>query len=177
VNYAIIGDGYSAADLVPGGVFEQHINTAMAKRFNIPIGEPYSRYRKFVNICAVKLVSPAAICSGSVLGCCGNDSTRLATSNTTAANDALAANLPASFVIDWRAVVLNGNSWWNTGGALMMWSGGHADAAGAALHEGGHGFHQLADEYTGTGTGCTTEYGEVNPTADPTTTAGKWDYG
>ena len=29
----------------------------------------------------------------------------------------------------------------------MMWSGGNPDAGGAALHEGGHGFNQLADEY------------------------------
>ena len=37
----------------------------------------------------------------------------------------------------------------------MLWSGGNADAPGAALHEGGHGFHQLADEYgTCTGASC-----------------------
>ena len=29
----------------------------------------------------------------------------------------------------------------------MYWSGGNADAPGAALHEGGHGFHNLSDEY------------------------------
>jgi len=47
----------------------------------------------------------------------------------------------------------------------MLWSGGNRDAAGAALHEGGHGFNQLADEYTGSNSGCTTEYAEVNSTA------------
>ncbi|MFZ5895263.1 MAG: M64 family metallopeptidase [Myxococcota bacterium] len=176
VNYAILGDGYQAADLVAGGLFEQHINKAMAKRFSIPIGEPYSRYRKFVNICAIKLVSTGAICSGSsALGCCGDDDSRLASCNNTAANNAFKANLPASFVLDWRAVVLNGKSWWNTGSALMLWSGAHAEAAGAALHEGGHGFHQLADEYGGTGSGCSTERAEVNSTTNATTTAGKWD--
>ena len=175
VNYVIIGDGYQAADLAAGGTFEQHINKAMAKRFSIPIGEPYSRYRKFVNICAVKLPSTAAICNGSPLGCCGDDTSRLADCNTTAVNQALTSNLPTSFVVDWKAVVLNGKSWWNTGSALMLWSGGHADAAGAALHEGGHGFHQLADEYTGSGSGCSSEYAEVNSTANSTTTTGKWD--
>jgi hypothetical protein len=29
----------------------------------------------------------------------------------------------------------------------MMWSGGNSDGPGAALHEGGHGHNQLADEY------------------------------
>jgi hypothetical protein len=72
-------------------------------------------------------------------------------------------------------VVLNNDRWWNTGSVLMLWSGAHEDADGAALHEGGHGFHQLADEYDGTNSGCDREYDEVNSTADPTTTAGKWE--
>ncbi|HMA92884.1 MAG TPA: M64 family metallopeptidase, partial [Polyangiaceae bacterium] len=176
VNYAILGDGYLEADLVAGGKFEQHINKAMKKRFSVPIGEVYSRYRNFVNICAIKLVSTAAICSGnSALRCCGDDNSRLANCSYTAANSAFKANLPASFTVDWRAIVLNGNSWWNTGSELMLWSGAHADAAGAALHEGGHGFHWLADEYTEGGTNCTKESPEVNSTADAKTTAGKWD--
>jgi hypothetical protein len=66
----------------------------------------------------------------------------------------------------------------------MLWSGGNKDAAGAALHEGGHGFHQLADEYgTCTGAGCGsntcngngTVYAEVNSAGNCTTTDGKWD--
>ncbi len=176
VNYAILGDGYLAADLQPGGAFEKHINFALAKRFSVPIGEPYSRYRNFVNICAIRLVSTAAICSGSsALKCCGDDSSRLANCNASLANAAFTNNLPASFVTDWRAVVLNGSSWWNTGASLMLWSGGNADADGAALHEGGHGHHQLADEYTGTSTDCTREFAEVNSTADASQTAGKWD--
>lgn len=68
----------------------------------------------------------------------------------------------------------------------MYFSGGNRDAGGAALHEGGHGFHQLADEYgtcTGrscgsntNGTGTTgTNYNEVNSCGNPMTTDGKWD--
>jgi hypothetical protein len=186
VNYVILGDGYLSADLVAGGTFETHINNAMTKRFSA-IGEVYTRYRNFVNICGIKLVSTAAICSGSsALGCCGDDSSRLANCNNTAVNAAFNA-LPASLSTDWRAVVLNGSSWWNTGSATMLWSGGNTNAAGGALHEGGHGFHQLADEYCAStsGTGCGpdtnstgatgTEYAEVNSTGNPGTTAGKWD--
>jgi hypothetical protein len=93
--------------------------------------------------------------------------------------------VPKTFEIDWKAVVLNQDLWENTGSILMLWSGANKDAPGAALHEGGHGFHQLADEY-GTCTGacngmnaCSgaagTEYSEVNSTGDCTTTAKKWD--
>ena len=66
----------------------------------------------------------------------------------------------------------------------MLWSGAGNGAPGAALHEGGHGFHQLADEY-GSQTGCLgqmascagsgTAHREVNSAGNCTTTDGKWD--
>jgi hypothetical protein len=81
--------------------------------------------------------------------------------------------LPETFEVDWHAIMLDNERWWNTGSPWMLWSGAHADAAGAALHEGGHGFHQLADEYEGTSGSCG-EFGEVNSTADESGTNGKW---
>jgi hypothetical protein len=154
----------------------------MTKRFSDPIGQPYLRYRNFVNICVLRIAS-SPICGSSQFGCCGNDSSRLASCNSGAVNSALTANLPSSFEVDWRAVVLNGSSWWNTGSSLMLWSGGNRDAAGAALHEGGHGFHQLADEYcTRTGSACGmntcsgngTNNREVNSCGNCSTTDDKW---
>ncbi|WP_437300340.1 M64 family metallopeptidase [Sorangium sp. So ce426] len=182
INYVIVGDGYDATTV--NTTYLDHIEEAMAKRFSSPIGEPYGRYRKFVNICAVKLVSRSNGIPGA-LGCTGDDESRLAECDTRAADQALKANLPEDFEVDWHAIVLNNDRWWNTGSAWMLWSGGHGDAAGAALHEGGHGFHQLADEYCAKATGsacgantCSgsgTEYVEVNTTGNCTTTAGKWD--
>jgi hypothetical protein len=56
---------------------------------------------------------------------------------------------------------------------LMVWSGGHRDAALAAMHEGGHAFQRLADEYGGD---CTFMDGEnglrINVTTDAT--GAKW---
>lgn len=174
VNYVIIGDGYTADEL--DTTFLEHVDVAMGKRFHEVIGQPYLRYRNFVNICAIKLESNGPICGNSALGCCGDDESRLAQCNGNAADEAMADALPESFEIDWKAVVLNGNSWWNTGSVLMLWSGAHQDADGAALHEGGHGFHRLADEYVSSTTnGCTTEQNEVNSTADGDQTVGKWD--
>jgi len=185
VNYAIMGDGYLQADLVPGGVFEQHINKAMAKRFSSPIGEVYGRYRNFVNICAVKLPSTDAICGASALECCGTDESRLASCNEKTVQAMFKQHLPTTFIKDWNAVVLNGKNWWNTGAALMLWNGGHEEAAGAALHEGGHGFHMLDDEYcdAGSGTVCGTMNGGpdsgdgnrwLNMTNNGTTTGDRW---
>jgi hypothetical protein len=117
----------------------------------------------------------------------GNGGDRLAAVNSMKVNAYLDANLPETIEADWRAVVLNQNLWENTGSALMLWSGAHEEAPGAALHEGGHGFHQLADEYcasdTGEGCGPNTdgsgdageEHGEINSTGTPDDTAGKWD--
>jgi hypothetical protein len=175
VNYVILGDGYTQDQLE--STFMAHIETAMKKRFSDVIGQPYGRYRKFVNICAIKLPSPnGPIGSGATaLDCSGDDQSRLARCNMTKVNDAFKAHVPATFEIDWKAVVLNNARWWNTGSSVMLWSGANKDAAGAALHEGGHGFHQLADEYTGSDSNCTREFNEVNSTADAMKTAGKWD--
>jgi hypothetical protein len=109
----------------------------------------------------------------------------LARVDNQAVNAYLDQNLPERLEPSWTAAVLNQDLWENTGAILMLWSGGNRDAAGAALHEGGHGFHQLADEYGScTGAGCgedtggsgTTgrEYQEVNSTGNPATTDGKW---
>ncbi len=146
LNYVIVGDGYSQAELATGGTLDKHIQAMITKRFSDPIGQPYLRYRNFINICVLRIPS-TPICGSSTFGCCGNDSSRLANCNTSAVTNAINANIPASFMTDWRSVMLNGSSWWNSGGTLMMWSGGNADAGGAALHEGGHGHNQLSDEY------------------------------
>jgi hypothetical protein len=146
MNYVIVGDGYSAADLEPGGALDQHVEAAMEKRFSEPVGQPYKRYRNFINICVLRIPS-GPICGSSEFGCCGDNNSRLANCNNGAVTTAINENMPESFEVDLRAVMLNGSSWWNSGGTLMMWSGGNGDAGGAALHEGGHGFHSLSDEY------------------------------
>ena len=154
VNYAILGDGYSEAELdTPTRCTSR---PTWPRRFSDPIGQPYLRYRKFVNICAIKIPS-TPICGSSTFGCCGDDRAASQLQSDRPPTWPSSQNLPASFEIDWRAVVLNGSSWWNTGAALMLWSGGNRDAAGAALHEGGHGHHQLADEYGGCSSGTTGE--------------------
>ena len=176
LNYVIVADGYSQAELAAGGTLDKHLMNTMAKRFSDPIGQPYLRYRNFVNICVLRIPS-TPICGSSTFGCCGNDSSRLANCNTTTVNNAIRDNLPASFEVDWRSVVLNGSSWWNSGGTVMMWSGGNADGPGAALHEGGHGHNQLADEYDACEQSRVSReaaYG-VNVSLMNGSTGGKWD--
>lgn len=186
VNYVILADGYTATTVETELV--SHINAMLKRRFEHESGQPYGRYRKFVNICVMKAISENnGIGNGPTAFGGGNGGDRLAAVDETKVNAYLKAKLPASFEIDWKAVVLNQSKWENTGARLMLWSGAHADAPGAALHEGGHGFHQLADEYCAkaTGSGCgndTNQTGtagkaeaEVNSAGDPATTDGKWN--
>lgn len=176
VNYVIVGDGYSEQDLAEGGTLDQHLEAMLAKRFSDPIGQPYLRYRRFVNICVLRFPS-GPICGQSEFGCCGDDQSRLANCDGQAVNNAMNENLPESFEVDWRAVVLNGDSWWNSGGTLMMWSGGNQDAGGAALHEGGHGHNFISDEYGNCEQGRVSRemtYG-VNVSLMDGETGGRWD--
>lgn len=186
VNYIILADGYDATTI--DTTLEEHIHAAFERRFEHETGEPYGRYRKFVNVCVMKVVSESnGIGNGPTAFSGGNGGDRLARVDARAVNMYLDQNLPERIEPSWTAVVLNQSLWENTGSVLMLWSGANGEAAGAALHEGGHGFHQLADEYgscTGLGCGEDTngsgpvgrEYQEVNSTGDPSTTDGKWSH-
>ncbi len=185
VNYVILGDGYDATTI--NTTLVEHVNYALDRHFNHESGEPYGRYRNFVNICVMKVVSQNnGIGNGPTPFGGGNGGDRLADVDNGLVTAYLNANTPEGMVWDWRAVVLNQGLWENTGSALMLWSGANDEAPGAALHEGGHGFHGLADEYcaSGTGANCGPEGGtatsgerqEVNSTGNPTTTGGKWDH-
>lgn len=184
VNYLILADGYDATTI--DTTLEEHIHRMLDARFNREQGEPYGRYRKFVNICVAKVVSETnGIGNGPTAFGGGNGGDRLARVDQRRVTNYINDHIPRSFEVDWTAVVLNQDRWENTGAITMLWSGATRDAPGAALHEGGHGFHQLADEYCagGTGTRCGPnmcggqgrEYAEVNTTGDCMDTAGKWD--
>jgi hypothetical protein len=176
VNYVIVGDAYDEDDLET--IYIEHLNAMLATRFT-PELEPYLRYRRFVNICALKVASAQSGVrtepGDTAFGGYGNDESRLGYIDDSRVNAAIRELLPAEIEVDWTAVVLNGDRWWNSGGRIMVWSGGHPDAALAAMHEGGHSFQRLADEYGGN---CTFSGDEsrmrVNVTMDPVDTAGKW---
>lgn len=193
VNYIIVGDGYDE-ELV-ATTFLEHVENMLHEEQGgmfSALGEPYGRYRKFINICALKIASNDACIDNPDIGrscdtpfdgrCeppCGPDGTRLGVVDVNKVNRVLAQALPAALDVDWAAVSLNADTdgWWNSGGPIMVWNGAFGNrlhAASVALHEGGHTFHSLADEYGGTSVNCG-EFGEVNSTADPTGES-KWSH-
>jgi hypothetical protein len=176
VNYIIVGDGYAQNEL--DTLYLEHVRKMLAPRFS-PEFEPYARYRNFVNICALKVPSMQSGITmqrgNTAFDGYGNDQSRLGYVNNQKVSAKIEELLPAEVEVDWTAVVLNDSSWWNAGGRIMVWSGGHKDAALAAEHEGGHGFQILADEYGGNCTYSGTEARmRVNVTMDRTNTADKW---
>jgi len=185
VNYALLGDGYDAT--LVETLFVEHVENMLdheSAGFYSAIGEPYARYSKFINICGLKLASADACIDNADIGrscdtlfdgrCeppCDAGGTRLGIVNGSKVNMALAEEIPSDVDIDWVGVTINADAdgWWNSGGSIMVWNGGFSNelqSASVALHEGGHTYHGLADEYGGTSQDCG-EFNELNSTADP----------
>ncbi len=157
MNYVILADGYTVDDRRHDAPDPHHERDGRA--FNDPRwAEPYIRYKNFVNICLFKTVSQNDGIGQTELrrdssAATGDDTSRLATCNTQVAQQQLTANTPPGMTVAWHSIVLNNNRWWNTGLGLDALVGRQPRRPRrAAMHEGGHGFHQLADEY-GTCTG------------------------
>jgi IgA Peptidase M64 len=176
VNYIIVGDGYTEAEM--STTYMKHLTEMLRVRF-LPAAEPYPRYRKFINICALKTPSPNSGITetrgDSAFGGYGNDESRLGYIQDDKVRAAITKLLPKEIEVDWTGVVMNDDRWWNAGGRFMVWSGGNKDAGLAAMHEGGHSYQLLADEYGGN---CTFSGDEksmrINVTKDMANTAGKW---
>jgi hypothetical protein len=166
VNWVILGDGYTQDILET--TYREHIqNTLTGQNSSVftQMGEPHLRYRKFINVCALKVASNQACIDNqdtgqqcdSFFNTNGDDASRLArigNADRQKAQQLMADQLPDDVDVDWVGLTVNAgaNEWWNSGGQFMLWNGAYGNrrnAASVALHEGGHSFHGLADEYGG----------------------------
>ncbi|MCA9640842.1 MAG: hypothetical protein H6718_36150 [Polyangiaceae bacterium] len=187
VNFVILGDGYTA-DLLDT-LFMEHVKNLLyntEQGYLTELGEPYRRYWSYINICALKVPSNDAcvddadtgqLCDTAFNGR-GDDTSRLGIVNNSLVHSAVAALMPSNIDVDWEAVTLNAgpDNWWASGGEVMVWSGGYSPqkhASSQGIHEGGHTFHGLADEYAyfNPNADCTKAV-EPNVTTDPS--GAKW---
>jgi len=182
VNIGYAGDGYTNDEMES---FPPQVDKSV---YYIESGmqsvRPYSRYRNFFNIYLVEVASeesgisiapgfgeePTLIVKNALGGTRDNDrlgwvDRRLAASLF---NQAEAELENARF--NWKFVVLNNPAYHNSGGRYVVFS--YNFAREIALHEAGHGFHDLADEYYGKGEYARDEPRQVNVTAD--STGAKW---
>jgi hypothetical protein len=184
VNIVFLGDGYTTANIA-SGLYSTHINSMLDHMFND--GEaPYSQYRNFFNAHRINVVSSQSGADVPPLGIFRNtalDATyyydgvteRLLYVNQTKADVALAVGLAgAGFTADVRPIAINDTRYGGGGGKYATYAGGNSSATEVALHEIGHSFNGLADEYGGTGTYSGGEPSEVNVTKD--STGAKWSH-
>ncbi len=187
ITIAIIGDGYTADELVSR--YHPMVESSLNYFFkNTRKSTPYPRYKNFFNIYRIDLPSTDSGvddltngiyldtplggengCTDWTIGICG--------ANWSLVHSAYdQAEQLANFTTDWRLVMLNDDSYnaaahYPAAGPLPIYSAhyvGNWDMRDIALHEGAHAWHYLADEYGGDpSTYPYSEPSEVNVTKDP----------
>ena len=182
VDIVFLGDAYTDPDLNTSYV--THINSMLTHMFNEG-QDPYPRYSNFFNVHRINTMSNeqgADVPRDNIFRDTALDATyyfdgvaeRLLYIDETKANNALATGLSdASFGAEIRLVTVNDTRYGGGGGTYAVYAGANSSATEVALHELGHSFNRLADEYGGDPNAYRgPEPGEINVTTDPT--GAKW---
>lgn len=158
VDIWYVGDGYLSSQ-------RQELLDDVAAQFDdmisgIPLNEPFGRYQNFFNVHVIFQPSAeegadlpqAAV---PVFVDTAFDATywydgvteRLLYMNTGKADAAIASVIPAGVDIDMRFGTVNSAKYGGGGGTYAVYAGKDPDAFDVALHEMGHSYAKLADEY------------------------------
>ncbi|XAM00739.1 M64 family metallo-endopeptidase [Phycisphaeraceae bacterium D3-23] len=176
VDIVFVGDGYQQHEL---GTYQDHIAVMMDHLFNA--GEdPFPRYHSFFNAHRVDVVSQQSGADDPIAGVFVNTALnasyaynggpqRLLSVSSSAAHSAVNQALGGAFTPDIRMATVNATQYGGAGGSFATYAGGSSAAPEIALHELGHSFAGLADEYTYGRDGPYTggEPSEPNVTIDP----------
>lgn len=147
INLVMLGDGFLESELATFRAYaEEYLNLL----FTV---DPYSRYKNFFNTFAISVPSnaqgaatdPANLIDnyfGSTFNYAGIERLLVPTDNAAVVN-VLASNLPE---YDQVFMLVNSDTYGGSGGWVATASL-HADSKDIALHELGHSFADLADEY------------------------------
>ncbi|MGI9205182.1 MAG: M64 family metallopeptidase, partial [Woeseiaceae bacterium] len=181
VDFVILGDGYTAADLA---TYATDVDNVVLNFFN---QEPFKEYEDYFNVHRIDVTSNES----------GIDHPETSTFKDTALNSyyncggiqrlictdyaAVTAVLNSSVNADQRDIVLvlvNDPEYGGSGGAYAVAST-HASVIELVLHELGHSFGLLADEYFTSPPNCSTfsEPPEVNVTLETNRDLIKWNNG
>lgn len=156
VNIAILGDGYAQGDQVKYSSDVDRLVQAMFEQ------APYQRYAPYFNVNRVDVVSAESGAShpasgvrrntelGAAFDCAGIQ--RLVCVNTGAVNTIVSRSLP-SVARDIVVVLVNDPEYGGSGGSFTVLST-HTAAVELLLHESGHSFGLLGDEYETTPPPC-----------------------
>ncbi|MCX6911077.1 MAG: M64 family metallo-endopeptidase [Verrucomicrobia bacterium] len=186
VNAVFLGDGYTASQI--SSTYVTHINNLVNYMFN-PGGstlkvDPFARYKNFFDIYRVDVISNQSGADDPINNIYVDTALdasyrfdgvtdRLLGVNGTKANTALNSGIGGAFTVGMKFVTVNATKYGGAGGTYATYAGGNSSALEIALHESGHSFDRLGDEYGGnTGTYAGSEPSQVNITKDPT--GAKW---
>jgi len=187
IDMVFVGDGYKADEIET--TYVDHVNAGIDYFFG-GIQDPFPRYQNFFNVHRVNVISnesgadqpPSGIFRDTALDASywwDGITERLLSVNqgkaTIAAGTALAGG---GIGLEMRIAVVNDSKYGGAGGYWATYAGGNFSATEVALHEIGHSFASLADEYeSGEGVYTGPEPSEPNVTATPATptSPGKWD--
>ncbi len=155
VDIVFIGDGYQASELETDYV--QHIGDTLTHFFSNQ--QPLTRYENFFNVHRVNVASNESgadkpldnIYVDTALDASyswGGSVERCLYFNTTKANNAVNAAFAGTGIdADIRLGTVNDTKYGGCGGSWGVYAGGNGAAPEIALHEIGHSFANLADEY------------------------------
>lgn len=184
IDIIILGDGYTASEI--NTTYNSHVNTLTDYLFSGGLlSQPFGRYVEYFNVHVVDVVSlesgadnpNAGIARDTALNASFNfdgETDRLlyvdhgitvSTMNTALSGTGIGAEM--------RFVTINEAKYGGGGGYFAAYAGGNVSALEVALHELGHSFANLADEYGGNASTYTgPDPLAVNVTTD--STGAKW---
>lgn len=180
VDLVIMGDGFTAAQIASGqyaATIEQQIQRLFGQ-------EPYLEYSAFFNVHRVDVTSAQAgadhpergVYVDTALNATYNCSSiqRLICVSTSNVNAVLSRTALPADARDLILVIVNDTEYGGSGGAVAVASL-HRDVTELVLHENGHTFAQLADEYNYSPPACVTiEPSNANATRETRRDFIKW---
>lgn len=173
VDILFLGDGYQSHEL---GTYDAHVDSMLDYMF---LQEPFGRYRNFFNVHRIDVISeesgaderPNNIFVETVLGArffFDGIVERTLSVDVKLADAVVDRSVDSSIDVDLRFVSVNTDKYGGAGGAYATFAGGNELATDLALHELGHAFAGLADEYVSLpGTYLGPEPEEPNITTSP----------
>lgn len=179
VDIVLLGDGYTAAEM---SKYQSDIEQFVRLMFE---QEPLKEYQRFFNVHRIDVASAESgsdhpersvlrnTAFDSGYNCSGIQ--RLICANTLKASNVAAASL-APAQIDLIILIVNDEEYGGSGGSIAIAST-NAAAVELVLHESGHTFGLLADEYTESPPACsnTSEPVQANVTRETVRAAIKWN--
>lgn len=179
VDIVVLGDGFTAAQ-VGAGLYRQKVEELLQSAF---LQEPYKEYARFYNVHLIDVVSNQAgsdhpsqnifrdTALDSRYDCSGIP--RLICVDTTKVNAVLSRSAIAANQRELVVVIVNDQEYGGSGGSVAVVST-HSVTVELFLHEAGHSFALLADEYTSQPPPCNPIAEPVNATAETRRSFIKW---